>query len=546
MNRIFISLLLIFCTSISFSQEMQALIVNDELIETNLTDNLRTKVKFRKSRNIDINRLTRLSRITDQHKRRRLRMTNSLSISSMSISEILGAKIFTYNEKPYALTKRGILNTLTTTNIYVNNLSPVIFMQKYQIGQKNQLLTKLNAIKLHSIGNVFAGVSLTDSISLLNASKLQILDSSIIDSYNSIDMTIDYNIYIIDSSIFNVVITEQILKELARDTAIFSYEKSKQFDIAYFKDLKNLEIDKYYEWISFLNQYIDLDIEFIKNTNQHRIIGEVKIENDRYDQDLKQQMIDNLMILKQHDYDSVLVRFDCSQNLNLIIQMINDIRSIGLRVYTVYVGLDNRKPIQWNPFVDPKTIENYISKIAPLSDGWLLNWRSTSAHVKLLPKEFFNYICATVRKYNKSCLIYGEIYYGRIDPLRTTALIYNIPKNATGVVINNMGYYGYNHQFIVNKMFINSVPNYRKLDKIGQVIGYRPYYSSKENLYLETREEYAYKKKIERNFNRVRCGTVTMLHDGVDDNYAEDISLYQSQDNIMYDVKIKNLIKENK
>jgi hypothetical protein len=49
----------------------------------------------------------------------------------MSISEILGAKIFTYNEKPYALTKRGILNTLTTTNIYVNNLSPVIFMQKY-------------------------------------------------------------------------------------------------------------------------------------------------------------------------------------------------------------------------------------------------------------------------------------------------------------------------------------------------------------------------------------------------------------------------------
>ena len=542
MNRIFISLLLIFCTSISFSQEMQALIVNDELIETNLTDNLRTKIKFRKSRNIDINRLIKLSRITDQHKRRRLRMTNSLSISSMSISEILGAKIFTYNEKPYALTKRGILNTLTTTNIYVNNLSPVIFMQKYQIGQKNQLLTKLNAIKLHSIGNVFAGVSLTDSISLLNASKLQILDSSI----NNIDMTIDRNVYIIDSSIFNVVITEQILKELARDTAIFSYEKSKQFDIAYFKDLKNLEIDKYYEWISFLNQYIDLDIEFIKNTNQYRIIGEVKIENDRYDQDLKQQMIDNLMILKQHDYDSVLVRFDCSQNLDLIIQMINDIRSTGLRVYTVYVGLDNRKPIQWNPFVDPKTIENYISKIAPLSDGWLLNWRSTSAHVKLLPKEFFNYICATVRKYNKSCLIYGEIYYGRIDPLRTTALIYNIPKNVTGVVINNMGYYGYNHQFIVNKMFINSVPNYRKLDKIGQVIGYRPYYSSKENLYLETREEYAYKKKIEHNFNRVRCGTVTMLHDGVDDNYAEDISLYQSQDNIMYDVKIKNLIKENK
>jgi hypothetical protein len=34
-----------------------------------------------------------------------------------------------------------------------------------------------------------------------------------------------------------------------------------------------------------------------------------------------------------------------------------------------------------------------------------------------------------------------------------------------------------------------------------------------------------------------------MLHDGVDDNYAEDIITWQTQDNIMYDFKIKNLSK---
>jgi hypothetical protein len=87
--------------------------------------------------------------------------------------------------------------------------------------------------------------------------------------------------------------------------------------------------------------------------------------------------------------------------------------------------------------------------------------------VKLLPKEFYNYICKTVRKYNKTCLIYGEIYYGQIDPLRINALMYNIPENVTGVLINNMGFYGYNHSFIINKMFTNVVPNYKKLDKIA-------------------------------------------------------------------------------
>jgi hypothetical protein len=58
--------------------------------------------------------------------------------------------------------------------------------------------------------------------------------------------------------------------------------------------------------------------------------------------------------------------------------MIYDIKSTGMNVFSVYVGLDNRKPQPWNPYVEPALIEKYISQIAPLSDGWMLNWRSTS------------------------------------------------------------------------------------------------------------------------------------------------------------------------
>ena len=106
--------------------------------------------------------------------------------------------------------------------------------------------------------------------------------------------------------------------------------------------------------------------------------------------------------------------------------------------------------------------------------------------------------------------------------------MYNIPENVSGVLINNMGFYGYNHAFIVNKLFAKAIPNYNKLTKIAQVIGYRPYYSSKHNLYLSTTEEFEYKNKIENNFRRVKCGTVTFIHDGVDDNYTEEYNIYQS------------------
>jgi hypothetical protein len=125
--------------------------------------------------------------------------------------------------------------------------------------------------------------------------------------------------------------------------------------------------------------------------------------------------------------------------------MINDIKSFGFRVYTVYVGLDTKRPY-WNPFeANPETIELYIKDIAKLSDGWLLNWRSISSHMKMLPIEYYNFICNTVRKYNDKCLIYGEIYFGKVAAFHGQIIsVKNIPENVTGVLVNNIGYIGYN------------------------------------------------------------------------------------------------------
>lgn len=514
------------CFSV-FSQES----INDSLIETNLTDNLKTRIRIKKSAKIDIEHLSRLSRITDMHKRNRLKMINPMTVTSMSVSEILDANPIYANDSTYVLTKRGIVNTLVSTNLYVNSLKPLTYLS---------ISDKLSPTQLKTYQLIGGDVSSFDILKI-DVNSIKMYDTTVFSNYDGIDMTIDQEVYAIDNSKFSVIITEEILAELARDTSIYSYEKSKEFNVAYYKDLQALDRETYYEWIKFLGQHLNSEIEFIKNTNRFKMIGEARIENDKYTDEDRKLLKSNLEVLKNEGYDTVLVRFYCDQDLTLITKMIHDIKSTGMKVFSVYVGLDNRKPC-WNPYVKPELIEKYIGEVAPLSEGWLLNWRSTSQHVKLLPKEFFNYISKTVRKYNKTCLIYGEIYYGQIDPLRTTALMYNIPENATGVVINNMGFSGYNHQFVANKMFAKIVPNYKNLDRMAQVIGYRPYYSSKNNLYFDTKEEYSYKHKIENNFRKARCGTITMLHDGVDDNYAEDYTTWQSQDNIMKDHKIHALI----
>lgn len=200
--------------------------------------------------------------------------------------------------------------------------------------------------------------------------------------------------------------------------------------------------------------------------------------------------------------------------------MVEDITSAGFGVFGTYVGQDNLCP-RWNPYIEPETIEEYFQALAPKMQGFLLNWRSTSNHVKILPVEFFNYLCTTLRKSNSRILIYGEVYYGRIDPLGgTSTLVYTVPENVTGVLINNMGYYGYNITYIVNSLFTSIVPNYKKIDKIGQVIGYGPYYCSRPefNANLTLEKEYNYKSKVETAFMRTGYGTVTMSHDGVDDD----------------------------
>lgn len=555
--------------TMAFSQEITKLTI------TNLTDKLGTRIEYDKSTGMDIRRLNLDSIHADKHKSRYTTLTD-MSIKTPSLKrislikplmtkdeagrnvQVKGVYVDTYAFRRFD-TKNMLVDADKTSNVLVNDLSPsVIYLNGGKlslVGVKSIAADNLSINRGLTVDTAsitplsITGLRLTDAevkkleanlltVSRLNPTVLNVTDASSVSP-----------VLVIDNSQFKIEVTDETYAELAELKLIYNFEQNYNESLkgeVRLTDVRRLERDMYIKWINLLASNKVAKIEKIGNNIRRKIVGEAWIYENRYDPAVEENMLKNLAFLKSKGYDTVLVRFDCTENLEKLSKMVDDIKNAGFGVFMAYVGQDNLEP-RWNPYIDPGTLDRYFAEIAPKCDGMLLNWRSMSNHVKVLPIEFFNYLCNTVRKHNGKILIYGEVYYGRIDPLQMTTLIYTAPENITGIVINNMGYYGYNTTYIVNNLFANSVPGYKKLDKLGQVIGYGPYYCSRNefNAHLTLDQEYDYKAKVETAFRRTGYGTVTMLHDGVDDDQtsliadqADEKHWHDTMDNILYDMKI--------
>lgn len=563
-----------------------------QIVVTNLSDQLRTQVTVDKSTGMDIRRLNLDSIHADKHKSR-YTTVRSLAIDTLRPRSVLmvkplwarddsgkAVKVEDTYVNTYALrkldTKNILINGGKTKSLLVQDLSPsVIYLngaQLTKVGARQIPVTTISinelgiasisaksltpySINVSSLGLDPLGVKKLEAnllaIQALSPSMINLTDASSVTQV----MVIDSSEWHVDTSRYNVEVTDETYAELAEMKLIYNFEQSYNESIkseVKLNDVRKLERKQYLRWIKLLADNKKCNIELIKNTEQRKIIGEAWILNGNYNASVKENMLKNLKYLRSKGYDTVLVRFRCSEDIEQLKQMITDIKDDGFEIFSTFVGLDYEDP-RWNPFIEPETIEKYINEIAPMCTGYLLNWRSTSNHVKIIPIEYFNYLCNILRKANDKILIYGEVYYGNIDPLRMRTLIYTAPENVTGVLINNMGYYGYNITYVVNNLFATSVPGYRKMDKLGQVIGVAPYYCSREatkipDLTLE--KEYSYKAKVEKAFNRTNHGTITMLHDGVDDNQTRLIAepgspkWTDTTDNILYDTKVWKMAEE--
>lgn len=600
MARIISILFLILFSAASFGQLAQNVIV------TNLSDELHTKITIDQSSGIDINRLNRDSIHADRHKRRHTKLKD-MSVKTLNIRKVLMVRPYSQNDGEELYQSNILVNTLAikkldvknmlvdrfkTKHFLIDDLNPFFIdpttIQTRNLARKSLYLDKsicsylknLSINPLNIYENKIKDVSLYDSsifsINTFDFSSIYSsfaingikLDNTFVNNINvgleSIKelkpqlASIDDNgfsvpVIVVDNSKYSVAVTEQTYAELAEMKIIYSFEQ-KYGDVFNGKvrlnDIMQIDKDLYLRWIQILQSNSTCNISFIKNKKIWKIISEAWLYKDRYDSNVKENMLKNLSFFKENKYDTVLVRFDCTEDIDKLLKMIDDIKNTGFEVFATYVGRDYSCP-RWNPFIDPDTIERYIQLVAPKCKGFLLNWRGTSNHAKILPIEFFNYMCNILRKYNDQILIYGEVYYGYIDPLHNFLLVSTCPQNATGVVINNVGFRNSNVRYAVNRLFIYACPNYTKIDKLGQVVGYGPYYCSRPgydaNLSLD--DEYASKKAVEKAYNKTGHGTVTLSHDGVDDHFTwliDDESSkgdYNTTDNILYDKKIQEELK---
>lgn len=387
------------------------------------------------------------------------------------------------------------------------------------------------------------------SIQQISLEKVEPEKVDVIDAHSA-------KILVVDDSMFKVFWSADTYAELAQ------MKKAYQFGANYggsgsprMKDLEQLygfsNTEMYFKWLNKLWDNRTLEIAKIKPTGSFKIIGEAWIYSNRWDQATKERFERNLQWIKAKGYNSVLVRFDCFENLTNVLEMVQMIKDKNMKVFSTYVGQDNMCP-RWNPYIDPDKLEPFFKAVAAKSDGYILGWRETSTHVRLMPNEFFNYLCKIAREANPSILLYGEVYFGYTS---TSAgrreLHYNIPKNVTGIVVQNMGFAGYNHGYIVQQLFRNIVPEYKTYDKIFQVVGSGPYYRTKNGhngMYIEglsIEDEYSAKLDVEESFKKYGAKTLTFIHDGVDDNFTflvadpNDLKHWNdTTDNLLYDTTL--------
>ena len=558
-----------------------------EYATTNLNDSLNTQITYEKGSDFNIKTLEIRSIEVDKKtaditaltwkgpKKLKVPQIRKVSLSSPEVRALnsLSNDIWLTRLRPMVSkrakdTYRGLIySELQSLSVDPINLSTgKIVLDAEKIADVDVDKIMLNMSKISGSG---LDTQLVNDLSIKNSNLtpmgLITCSNGAITVYNSLDNSkydvadsYSAKLIAIDNSRFNVYWSAETYEELEQMRKAYKYGQSYGGAMSpRMKDLEKLlstsDWTIYYQWMNKLWDNKELDIQLIKPTTSFKIIGEAWIYSNHWDKAVKEQFAKNLAWTKAKGYDTVLTRFDCSENITNWLEMVQTIRDSGMKVFTVYVGQDNTCP-RWNPYINIDKFESFFKQATAVADGYFLGWRETSTHVRLLPSEFFNYICKLAREANPQILIYGEIYYGQTsDSAGRRELYYNLPKNVSGVVVQNMGFQGYNHGYIVQRLFRKIVPNYKSYDKIFQVIGIGPYYRTKTGHHgawregLTLAEEYAAKAEVENSFKKYGVKTVTMIHDGVDDNYTfyiadpkDDKHWNATTDNMLYDTTLTN------
>ena len=317
-----------------FGEEMLTIEVPKTIV-TNLNDKLHTQVTIDSATGMDIRRLNLDSMHADKHKSR-YTTVKSLKIDVPTARRVVMVKpLSTINESGNKINvnntyidsfavrkldkKNIIVNSLTTKNMLVTDLSPSVF---YLNGGKLSLVgakgrgssvydannLNVNSIHPYTINvseygvNALAVSSITINnesakkidISNLNLNPIETkkLEANLLavnklkpTVINLTDASSTMPVMVIDNTRFNIEITEDIYAELAEMKLIYNFEQDYNESLkteVKLNDIRKLDRNMYIKWIKILAANKKCSISYIKNKKLRKIIGEAWIYNNRY------------------------------------------------------------------------------------------------------------------------------------------------------------------------------------------------------------------------------------------------------------------------
>lgn len=278
-----------------------------------------------------------------------------------------------------------------------------------------------------------------------------------------------------------------------------------------FRDQRNLQYDSttipkgadFAAWLELYNTHQPYTLAHIPLQKGLRMIAELRLP-------VKEKILaDNLEFYKNQGYTAVLITFDGSEEPYQLAELADKVTTAGMRPWYAFGGAENLK---LSVFVHPYKLKRLICALAPKCDGTLLHWRRTSQHLLLPDAAFVDFFLREGRSANPNLQIVGESYFGHnaLSEHKLTVAT-NVPTNASGVLLVNVGHSGINAEGVLNRLF----GHLRHSPRLVLILGDRPYYATKNYNALDFGQNLLAKQRVgERFLAAGAAGTVTLHGDG--------------------------------
>lgn len=336
-----------------------------------------------------------------------------------------------------------------------------------------------------------------------------------LDAYLSPEATKVPTIELSTPEIEEITITVPKAEYDFNESILKSMEKMKTLQ-AVFKDQRRIQHDRtvlsneYVDaWLKIYSDYANYSTKKIAMTKPFRMISEVMLPKNTAG---FSTLRTNLEYYKSRGYDSALVVFDGSESATDLRNLAKYVRYYGLDCYFAFGGEES---LNVSIFADPVKLKAQLGALAEYSSGFIVGWRSTSAHLLEQDAAYTNYLVSYVREANPNCLIFGEVYYGNTATYphaNQWGFGFNLPSYSSAVMICNFGFSSVNVEAVVKKLIPSKVGN---MDQVAVITGHKPYYltSHRNGLSQEVNQEI--KEKLEKKFIAAGCkGTITLHDDG--------------------------------